>query len=207
MSQQHTIPGLLSCLYVCERDTARVAPFLQANESLASVCQRMVAVYGYDASERSVELDAWSVHAPDLYELLPVKTYAMLQHALQDHSWSYLLKVDVDTKVNVIEVARAIDDGVKYAGKTIGKAEACDTAWHFGKCRYKVYEEPCSVDLFPSQQVGLAAGPAYLLHRDAAQAVVDKGVRFAMRHIFEDVMVGQALEDIYPVAHYPFVLD
>ncbi|NNJ26202.1 hypothetical protein [Alienimonas chondri] len=198
-------PRLLHCLYTCRRDRGLLERFLLNHQPSNRPADRRVAVYdaaGPDDGDGLHGLETWSVDAPAGYEFLAIKTYAMLQRALAEPDWDYLLKTDVDCRVDAEQVTAAMRRQVRYAGEVLGRGDATSKQWHFRKCRHRIYEEPCPPALFPSTDAGFAAGHAYLLHRDAAAAVVARGVYFAMRHIYEDVMVGQALEGVFPVQPY-----
>ena len=200
--------ALLHCVYTCRRDRDRLAGFLRAHPTPGRPTDRRALVFGADGTGSAApgpepgepSCESWFLDAPDLYELLPVKTYAMLKRALTEPDWDYLLKTDVDCRIDRGQVAEAMRREVRYAGRVVGRhAGAPPGNWHFRKCRHRTYEERCPAELFPSPQVGYANGPAYLLHREAVEAVAERGVYFAMRHIFEDVMVGKALEGSYRV--------
>lgn len=147
-------------------------------------------------SERPTEAVVHVVLATENYENLPLKTYGLLKHALQDSSWDRLLKTDVNSKLGWLD-ADAVENNhlVGYCQwRQDGKRKIAKN-YHSNRVSQPLLAE----DWLGVEPFSWIGGPAYTISRELAQFVVDKGVWWARSWPYEDIMVSAAADEFgYP---------
>lgn len=149
-------------------------------------------VYGRNPKQKvepSLEVDV-----DEAYENLPLKTYFLIEHFLQNFPNDILVKMDDDTFVDV-EAIISNPYPEDYVGLFVKYTKSLkNSIYHW----YKIKTEDYRIQK-PSFDLSYAEGSLYFLSFKAAQAVYNFGKEFFINipehYIGEDIKVGMCLPE------------
>ena len=177
-------------ILTCERNRARVEGVRASWLRHVPDSYRVLFVFGRPGQASALEGDCVYLDCPEAYEHLPEKMHKLLAFAVANLEFDFLFKTDYDTFLD-LERFIAFDKGqAGYIGqfKETAPGEIGRT-WHFGKCSDKSYEVPYERPF----ACPWATGGGYFLDRGAAAIAVAKTEGAWREHLYEDIMIGEAL--------------
>ena len=127
------------------------------------------------------------VGALDTYENLPVKTYCLMEHALEKKDWDVLLKTDCNAEIKSVDWDKCGRYELTGFVSTLSGVRLC----HAGRVFESALNESYGGTL-PRRWVG---GPAYAVSRRLAKLIVARGVWYARSHAYEDQMISLVAEE------------
>ena len=149
-------------------------------------------VYGRPGLAPARDGDRLFLDCPESYEMLPRKVHALLAYAVAHLDFDYLFKTDDDTYLDLERFIACDLQGADYVGQfrelPVPVPEIFKT-WHYGKCTDKSFEVPYE----RPPVCPWATGGGYFLSRRAAEVAAQRTTGTHGQHLFEDVMVGEAL--------------
>lgn len=147
-------------------------------------------VYGRPGQGSALEGDRLYLDCPEAYEHLPEKVHRLLAYAVAELEFDFLFKTDDDTFLDLERFIAFDKAQAGYIGQfresalgEIGKT------WHYGKCTDKSFEVPYERPFV----CPWATGGGYFLNRNAARIALERTGATWREHLFEDVMIGEAL--------------
>jgi hypothetical protein len=124
--------------------------------------------------------------------MLPRKMHALLEYAAANFEFDYLFKTDDDTYLDLQRFIgfdlRSADYVGQFCEMSVPVPEISKT-WHYGKCLDKTLEVPYERPFV----CPWATGAGYFLSRHAVQVASERTATTFSQHLFEDVMIGEAL--------------
>ena len=152
---------------------------------------QVLFVFGRPGRPSSLEGDQLYLDCKEAYEHLPQKAHLFFKYCEDNLDFDHILKIDDDTYVDVAKFLSFDNEGSDYTGLFLGMGddESVTRTWHFGKCTDKSYEVPYEGPFICEW----ARGGGYLVSRNAVRILIEKTATSYSRHIFEDMMVGEAL--------------
>ena len=155
---------------------------------------RQVAYYGQGTPVVKCGIETRVLGFRECWEHLPLKTYGLIRHALEDPDWDVLLKTDANAIVASIDLTRLEEHDLighcHLNANTDGTEGGC--TYHYSHVSQPILREP-----FVSRRIyGTVGGPAYAMNRRLAQFIADKGVWAACTRISEDRMVSEAADEM-----------
>lgn len=152
---------------------------------------RRVVYVGTD-TEVPEGIESFVVGARETYENLPLKTYGLLQHALQDPGWDRLLKTDVNSRLGWFDAATVEGNHlVGYCQWRDPNRRRIARSYHSNRGTERLLAENWAGEE-PASWIG---GPAYAISRELAQFIIAKGVWAARAWPYEDIMVSAAADE------------
>jgi len=139
-----------------------------------------------------VEGDTLYLDCPEAYEALPRKTVAFLAYCLEHHGDAHVYKCDDDTHVDTGRLLALPWHDYDYFGEYYTQIDQAPRDWHFGKCTDKSKEVPYER---PIRSPWMLGGPGYFLSPKATRLAVERTARLLPDALYEDVMIGEALDD------------
>ena len=177
-------------ILTCERNRVRADGVRASWLKHVPDSYRVLFVLGRPGQASAIVGDCLYLDCPEAYEHLPEKMHKLLDFSMTNLEFDFLFKTDDDTFLD-LERFIAFDKGqAGYIGqfKETAPGEIGRT-WHFGKCSDKSYEVPYERPFV----CPWATGGGYFLDRAAAAIARAKTEATWREHLFEDVMIGEAL--------------
>ena len=154
---------------------------------------RQVVYYGQHTDVARCGIETHVVGVRECYENLPLKTYGLILHALQDNQWDVLLKTDVNSKIGYFDANRvAKQDLTGYCGRRNPDKRQIMLNYHKNRVSESLFQEDWK-GTEPSSWVG---GPAYTISRRLAEYIASKGAWWARSWPYEDIMVSFAADEM-----------
>jgi hypothetical protein len=184
--------SLLIGILACDKYEQRAGSIRDTWLPLVPDNYRVVFAYGRPGEPPSIEGDRLYLDCPEAYEMLPRKVHAFLEYASSHLEFDYLFKTDDDTYLDLQRFIGFDLHSADYVGQfrempvpvpEIGKT------WHYGKCTDKSYEVPYERPFV----CPWATGGGYFLSRRAVDVAWRRTAETFRDHLFEDVMIGEAL--------------
>ena len=152
---------------------------------------RKLIVYGSDGKPcPRMESNRVYLDCPEAYEELPLKTYRLCQLCLGLEDFDFLIKCDDDAFIDLEELLKSGLVTTDYTGWMVHPEGKFNKSWHHGKCSIPGSEIPYRGAL-PTQY---AEGFCYILSRKAVQWIAERPLELVKGHLYEDVMIGSAIE-------------
>ncbi len=174
----------------CERNRVRVEGVRASWLRHVPDSYHVLFVHGRPGQASAIEGDCLYLDCPEAYEHLPQKMHKLLAFVVASVEFDFLFKTDDDT---FLDLERFIDFDKTRAGyigqfKETAIGEIGRT-WHYGKCT----DKSCEVPYERPFVCPWATGGGYFLDRAAAALAMAKTENTWREHLFEDVMIGEAL--------------
>ncbi|MFQ6538464.1 MULTISPECIES: hypothetical protein [Aphanothece] len=185
---QRIIIGVLTCnKHAGRANGVRVTWARQLPETY-----RLLFLFGRPGQPPQMVGDQLFLDCPEAYEALPQKVHAFLQYCHEHFDFDYIFKTDDDTFLDLERFIGFDKQGGDYIGQFLSLENvnsAIARTWHYGKCEDKTFEKPYQRQFL----CPWATGGGYFLSRKAAQRAVSRTKANHLEHIFEDLMIGEAL--------------
>ena len=177
-------------ILTCERNRMRVEGVRASWLKHVPDSYRVLFVHGRPGQPSSLEGDCLHLDCPEAYEHLPQKMYKLLAFAEANLEFDFLFKTDDDTFLDLERFIAFDKSQAGYIGQFRETALGeIGRSWHYGKCSDKAYEVPYERAFV----CPWATGGGYFLDRAAATIALAKTQDTWREHLFEDVMIGEAL--------------
>jgi len=177
-------------ILTCDKYRARADGIRNSWLKLIPANYRVLFVHGRPGREEGVEGDCLYLDCPESYEMLPRKVHAFLHYCLRHFEFDYLFKTDDDTYLDLERFISFDREGADYIGQFREQPVAeTGKTWHYGKCDDKAFEVPYERPFV----CAWATGGGYFLSRRATEIAAEKTTPALADHIFEDMMIGEAL--------------
>jgi hypothetical protein len=183
---------MLIAILACEKYQGRVDSVRGSWLPMVPDTFEILFVYGRPGQPSAREGDRLFLDCPESYEMLPRKVHELLAYAVGNLDFDYLFKTDDDTYLDLERFIGCDLQDADYVGQfrempvpvpEIGKT------YHYGKCTDRSFEVPYERPFI----CPWATGGGYFLSRRAAEIAAQRTARSHPEHLFEDVMVGEAL--------------
>ena len=183
-------------IFVCNRDTELAASHI---DDTNRVCRQtggpepewVSCFYGRQCNA-PLDLPHVALGFDDYYENLPMKTYAMLRHALKVEGWDRFLKTDANSRLTYVNWGAVSErDLVGFTGRArLASGESIPRSSGRLLPPDKVTQPACREEYRGPLCEIWCGGPAYILSRRLAEIIVSYGIWHARSFAAEDGMVS-----------------
>lgn len=188
MNESQIIVAVTTCPQNEQRIQAVQDTWLSA---VSAKTVKKLFVYGNDGKAcPRMESDRVFLNCPEAYEHLSLKTYKLCQYCLENEDFDFLIKCDDDVFVDLEALLLTVFANADYVGWTVNPDAGFNQSWHHGKCSIPGTEIPYRGDV-PSSYVH---GFCYILSRKAVRWIAGRPIEWIKGCLYEDVMVGAAIE-------------
>ena len=174
----------------CEKYRERADGVRQSWMRLVPATTQVLFLHGRPDRPEGIEGDVLYLDVPETYEDLPRKVNRFLRYAVEHLDFDHLFKTDDDTYLDLPRFLGFDRGQADYIGQfrehPVGER---GRTWHYGKCTDPAREVPWEGEFV----CPWATGGGYFLSRRAAERAAERTEATCRGHLFEDMMVGEAL--------------